>query len=89
MSLPLCSSPVQLKCTQNIISQILVKYEDCLPKCSGVWLTSYDKDKDKEINNEFKIKELSKQYWNYKGFYKFPKNLSDNIPNPFYGQGKD
>ena len=86
MSLPLCSSTVQLKCTQNIISQILLKYEDCLPKCSGVWLTNYY---EKEINDVLKIKELSKQYWNYKGFYKFPKYLSDNIPNPLYGQGMD
>ena len=88
MSLPLCSSPVELKCTQNIISRILVKYEECLPKCSGVWLTKFDGNKINN-NNEPKIQELSKQYWNYKGFYKFPKKLSDDKPNPFYGEGKD
>ena len=79
MSLPLCSTPDQLECTHNI----KVKYEECLPKCSGVWLTSFDK-KDQLDRKKTK---LSEQYWNYKGYYNFPKYFSDNIPNPLYGQG--
>ena len=80
MSLPLCSTPDQLECTQNIE----VEYEECLPKCSGVWLTSYDKNK---LVYEPKIKDLSNQYRNYKGFYKFPRKLSGDVLNPFYGKG--
>ena len=88
MSLTLCSTPDQLYCAQNVE----LKYYECLPQCSGVWLMSYEKtemnkyDRIKKLTDQ--IKDLTKQYWNFKGFYEFPKNLSNNIVNPKYKQGK-
>ena len=80
MSLTLCSTPDQLYCAQNVE----LKYDECLPQCSGVWLMSYEKTE--MVNN--RTKKLTDQYWNFKGFYEFPKYLSNNIVNPKYKQGK-
>ena len=72
MSLPLCT-PDKIECVRNLET----KYEECLPQCSGLWVNSYNKDKTFTVENSVglgdkKILELSKQYWNYKGFYEFP-----------------
>ena len=89
MSLTLCSTPDQLYCAQNVE----LKYDECLPQCSGVWLMSYEKTNYKHLSDRIKeltelTEDLTKQYWNFKGFYEFPKNLSNNIVNPKYKQGK-
>ena len=78
MSLPLCL-PEKLDCAQNIKAT----YEECLPQCSGLWITNYEGKKYEEIrdnpdyNVDKKISKLSAQYWNYKGFHDklkdFPK----------------
>ena len=74
MSLPLCT-PDKNECVRNLET----KYKECLPQCSGLWVRfsedeNFDKDKisfkDKKLESLNYI--LSKQYWNYKGFYKFP-----------------
>ena len=72
MSLPLCQ-PEELKCVQNIT------YNECLPQCSGLWITNYEGNSDWE---KFKISKLSKQYWNFKGFYKFSDFKGHSIPKP-------
>ena len=66
MSLPLCT-PDKIDCVRNIET----KYEECLPKCSGLWVNRFKKDKILNLNEKLKLSKLSKQYWNYKGFYKF------------------
>ena len=72
MSLPLCT-PDKIECVRNLQT----KYEECLPQCSGLWVNSYNKIKTFSVGNsvglgEKKIRDLSKHYWNYKGFYEFP-----------------
>ena len=62
--MPLCT-PDKIDCVRNIET----KYEECLPQCSGLWVNSFDKEKNINLNKE--KSKLSKQYWNYKGFYKF------------------
>ena len=66
MSLPLCT-PDKIDCVGNIET----KYEECLPKCSGLWVNSFDKEKN--INLDKQIWQLSEQYWNYKGYYEFSR----------------
>ena len=66
MSLPLCL-PEKLDCAQNIKAI----YEECLPQCSGFWM-EFTKNSDGEGLSKEKIIQLSKQYWNYRGFYSFP-----------------
>ena len=65
MSLPLCT-PDYIECVRNIET----KYEECLPQCSGLWVNSVLKNE--EIDIDINKAKLSQQYWNYKGFYKFP-----------------
>ena len=72
MSLPLCT-PDKIECVRNLET----KYEECLPQCSGLWVNSYNKIKTFRVGNseglgKKKIRDLSKHYWNYKGFYEFP-----------------
>ena len=72
MSLPLCT-PDKIECVTNLETE----YEECLPQCSELWINSFYKDKTFTVGNSVglgdkKILELSKQYWKYKGFYKFP-----------------
>ena len=68
MSLPLCT-PVKIECVRNLET----KYEECLPQCSGLWVRfSEDEKSFRDINLELLNDKLSKQYWNYRGFYKFP-----------------
>ena len=83
MSLTLCSTPDQLYCAQNVE----LKYEECLPQCSGVWIISNDK---KEIDDTLsnRINDLTEHYWKLKDFYQFPKYLSNGIKNPKYKQGE-
>ena len=64
MFLPLCL-PEKLDCAQNIKAI----YEECLPQCSGFWMES-SKNYDEAFPKK-KIIQLSKQYWNNKGYYKF------------------
>ena len=73
MFLPLCL-PEKLDCVQNIKAT----YEECLPQCSGVWITNYEGKKYEEIrdyNIDKDISKLSEQYWNYKGFHDKFKNF--------------
>ena len=65
MSLPLCT-PEKLECVNNIE----VNDEGYLPQCSGFWM-EFTKNSDGEGLSKEKIIQVSKQYWNYKGFYKF------------------
>ena len=72
MSLPLCT-PEKIECVRNLET----RYAECLPQCSGLWVNSFDMDQTFAVENSVglgdkKINELSKQYWNYKGFYEFP-----------------
>ena len=78
MSLTLCSTPDQLYCAQNVE----IKYEECLPQCSGVWIISNDKKEIDDITLTNRIKDLTEQYWKFKDFYEFPKYLSNGIKNP-------
>ena len=66
MLLPLCT-PDKIECVENIET----KYKECLPQCSGVWILGL-LSKPLVSREKLKITKLSKQYWNYKGFYKFP-----------------
>ena len=65
MSLPLCT-PEKIECVIKVKDE--VKDEECLPQCSGLWVNSYSWF----ILGNKKIRDLSKHYWNYKGFYEFP-----------------
>ena len=73
MSLPLCQ-PEDLKCVKNI------SYNECLPQCSGLWIRNPQNFSD--AGEKFKISKLSKQYWNFKGFYKFSDSKGNSIPKP-------
>ena len=87
MSLPLCQ-PEELKCLQNIT------YNECLPQCSGLWITNYEGKKYEEIrdnpdyNVDKLISKLSKQYWNYKGFHDkfkdFPKGTFAEVSKSMF-----
>ena len=89
MSLPLCL-PEKLDCVQNIKAT----YEECLPQCSGVWITNYEGKKYEEIrdnpdyNVDKKISKLSAQYWNYKGFHDkfkdFPKGTFAEVSKSMF-----
>ena len=77
MSLPLCL-PEKLDCAQNIKAI----YEECLPQCSGLWITNYEGKKYEEIrdyNIDKDISKLSEQYWNYKGFDEIFKDFPEGI----------
>ena len=81
MSLPMCL-PEKLECVQNTKTT----YEECLPQCSGLWITNYEGKKYGEIrdyNVDKLISKLSEQYWNYRGFDEtfkdFPKGMLANI----------
>ena len=100
MSLTLCSTPDQLYCAQNVES----KYGECLPQCSGVSIesneimTEYKELLDfrgrtrifliKKTIEADRLKSLSTQYWNFKEFYNFPKNLTSDITNPRHKKGE-
>ena len=73
MSLPLCQ-PEDLKCVKNI------SYNECLPQCSGLWIRNPQNFSD--AGGKFKISKLSKQYWNFKEFYKFSDSKGNSIPKP-------
>ena len=47
---------------------------DCLKKCSGLLVTTFDKHEAPAESKEF-IKTLSSEYWKYKKFYAFPNGL--------------
>ena len=86
MSLPLCA-PEQMECVLNI------EVKKCLPQCSGLFFENYEVEIESKmisaglISNrakEVKISKLSKQYWNYKGFYKFTTFGAGLIINCFF-----
>ena len=62
-------TPDQMECVENIS----VTKQNCLKKCSGLQVASF------EANNRYQSKDfiskLSNEYWNYKGFFKFPQNF--------------
>ena len=60
-------APDQMECVANVS----VEKKNCLKKCSGVLVTSFDKSKD--YQSERFISKLSTDYWNYKGYFQFPQ----------------
>ena len=47
---------------------------DCLKKCTGLLVTTFDKHEVPAESRDF-VKTLSSEYWKYKQFYSFPKSL--------------
>ena len=74
MSLPLCT-PEKIECVIKVKDE--VKDEECLPQCSGFWMES-SKNYDEAFPKK-KIIQLSKQYWNNKGYYKFSSYSGKSI----------
>ena len=65
MQTPVCA-PEQMECVANIS----IESQDCLNKCSGLQVASFDASKKYQL--EKFLSKLSTDYWNYKGFFKFP-----------------
>ena len=61
--------PDQMKCVANV----LVEKHNCLKKCSGVLVTSFDTNK--KYQSEAFISKLSTDYWKYKGYFQFPQQF--------------
>ena len=46
---------------------------ECYKQCSGLWVTSFSQDiLSSDTATRMKLSKLSSQYWDNKGFYKFP-----------------
>ena len=65
IQIPICTTTVQMACVANIS----VEKQECLKKCSGLLVTSYDSNQ--KYKSERLISKLSKEYWKYKGYFKF------------------
>ena len=58
-----------MKCVANVS----IEEHKCLTKCSGVLVTSFESNQ--KYQSERFISKLSKQYWNYKGYFQFPQQF--------------
>ena len=67
LQVPLCS-PEKMKCVASVNIE---EESNCQKKCSGLLVTTFDKHQVKEQFKQF-VQNLSTEYWNYKGYYKFP-----------------
>ena len=65
-------TPDKMDCVANITAEI----QNCLKKCSGLQVASFEANK--QYQSEEFISKLSTQYWNYKGFFKFPKDFKSS-----------
>ena len=61
--------PDQMGCVANISLEL----QSCLKKCSGLQVATCETNKRYQ-SKDF-ISKLSTEYWNYKGFFKFPENF--------------
>ena len=59
-------APDQMICVANIS----LESQDCLNKCPGLQVASFDANK--KYQSETFISKLSTEYWNYKGYFRFP-----------------
>ena len=65
---------------QACLDKIPVEYEDCLPPCEGLSITSFDKDITRHYRKlEEKLTSLMYQYSRYKNQFEKPLEFPANL----------
>ena len=64
-------TPEQMECVK--LANDSMEKPKCLKRCSGLLVASFEANQ-KYQSKKF-ISKLSTDYWNYKGYFTFPKNF--------------